>query len=143
MAPDDAALHPRGERPAPTPIERPFAKADYLATVLKAKEYIVAGDLMQVQIGQVLRKAFMYSPLSLYRALRSINPSPYMYYYDFGDLHVVGASPEILVRQDTAPRPEGDAAPDRRHPPARHDAGATTSGSPRNCWPTPRSAPST
>jgi anthranilate synthase component 1 len=105
VAPDDEALHPRGEAPAPTPIERPFAKADYLATVLKAKEHIVAGDLMQVQIGQVLRKAFRYSPLSLYRALRTINPSPYMYYYDFGEFHVIGASPEILVRQDMAPRP--------------------------------------
>ena len=90
---------------APTPIERPFDKADYLATVLKAKEHIVAGDLMQVQIGQVLRKRFAYSPLSLYRALRTINPSPYMYYYDFGGFHVVGASPEILVRHDMAPRP--------------------------------------
>jgi anthranilate synthase component 1 len=90
---------------APSVIERPFAKADYLATVLKAKEHIVAGDLMQVQIGQVLRKPFRHSALSLYRALRSINPSPYMYYYDFGGFHVIGASPEILVRQDMAPRP--------------------------------------
>ncbi len=104
VAPDDGGAQPVGRAPAQTPIERPFAKADYLATVLKAKEHIVAGDLMQVQIGQVLRKAFLHSPLSLYRALRTINPSPYMYYYDFGGFHVVGASPEILVRQDTVPR---------------------------------------
>jgi anthranilate synthase component 1 len=103
VAPDETA--PPSASFAPTPIERPFAKADYLQTVLKAKEHIVAGDLMQVQVGQVLRKAFRYSPLSLYRALRSINPSPYMYYYDFGGFHVIGASPEILVRQDMAPRP--------------------------------------
>jgi len=103
LAPDETA--PAGGPTAPTPIERPFAKADYLATVLKAKEHIVAGDLMQVQVGQVLRKSFRHSPLSLYRSLRSINPSPYMYYYDFGGFHVIGASPEILVRQDMAPRP--------------------------------------
>ena len=101
VAPDEGGQ--QGQ--APTPIERPFDKADYLATGLKAKEHIVAGDLMQVQIGQVLRKRFAYSPLSLYRALRTINPSPYMYYYDFGGFHVVGASPEILVRHDMAPRP--------------------------------------
>lgn len=104
VAPEDDGPRRPGSMPIQTPIERPFAKADYLATVLKAKEHIVAGDLMQVQIGQVLRKAFAYSPLSLYRALRSINPSPYMYHYDFGGFHVIGASPEILVRQDLAPK---------------------------------------
>ena len=82
------------------PIEREFAKADYLAAVLKAKEYIAAGDMMQVQVGQRLKKPFTAHPLSLYRALRCINPSPYMYYYDMGDFQVVGASPEILVRQE-------------------------------------------
>jgi len=56
---------------------------------------------MQVQIGQCLRKPFAHTPLSLYRALRSINPSPYMYYYDFTDFQVIGASPEILVRQES------------------------------------------
>ena len=81
-------------------VRRDFAKADYLAAVARAKEYIVAGDLMQVQVGQCLRRALAPAPLTLYRALRSINPSPYMYYYDFGDFHVVGASPEILVRQE-------------------------------------------
>ena len=65
----------------------------------------MAGDLMQVQIGQLLRKPFQYPALSLYRALRSINPSPYMYYYDFGDFQVAGSSPEILVRQERKPEP--------------------------------------
>ncbi|MCP5266484.1 MAG: anthranilate synthase component I [Burkholderiaceae bacterium] len=83
-----------------TEVIREFDKSDYLAAVARAKEYIIEGDMMQVQVGQCLRKPFPYSPLSLYRALRSINPSPYMYYYDFGDFHVVGASPEILVRQE-------------------------------------------
>ena len=82
------------------PVERHFAKADFEAAVLKCKEYIAAGDCMQVVIGQRLEKRFTASPLSLYRALRSLNPSPYMYYYDLGDHHVVGSSPEILVRQE-------------------------------------------
>jgi anthranilate synthase component I len=82
------------------PAQRDFAKADYLAAVLRAKELIAAGDFMQVQVGQRIHKRYTESPLSLYRALRSLNPSPYMYFYDFGDFHVVGASPEILVRQE-------------------------------------------
>ena len=82
------------------PVEREFDKADYLAAVERAKELIAAGDFMQVQVGQRLKKRYTESPMSLYRALRSLNPSPYMYYYDFGDFQVVGASPEILVRQE-------------------------------------------
>lgn len=80
--------------------ERPFAREDYLAAVRRAKEYIAAGDCMQVQIGQRLEKPFHEHPLMLYRALRCRNPAPYMYFYDFGDFHVVGASPEILVRNE-------------------------------------------
>jgi anthranilate synthase component 1 len=85
------------------PAERDFAKADYLKAVERAKELIEAGDFMQVQVGQRIKKRYTESPLSLYRALRSLNPSPYMYYYHFGDFHVVGASPEILVRQEQTP----------------------------------------
>ena len=80
--------------------ERDFAKADYIAAVERAKELIAGGDFMQVQVGQRIKKRYTESPLSLYRALRALNPSPYMYYYHFGDFHVVGASPEILVRQE-------------------------------------------
>jgi anthranilate synthase component 1 len=82
------------------PVTREFDKADYIAAVERAKELIAAGDFMQVQVGQRLQKPYTESPLSLYRALRSLNPSPYMYYYDFGGFQVVGASPEILVRQE-------------------------------------------
>jgi anthranilate synthase component 1 len=82
---------------------RDFSKTDYLAAVARAKEYIMAGDLMQVQIGQRIRKPYVDSPLSLYRALRSLNPSPYMYFYNFGDMQIVGSSPEILVRNETTP----------------------------------------
>ena len=87
-------------------VEREFAKESYLAAVLKAKDYIAAGDMMQVQVGQRLSKRYTESPLSLYRALRSLNPSPYMYFYDMGEFQIVGASPEILVRQEHTP--EGD-----------------------------------
>jgi anthranilate synthase component 1 len=79
---------------------REFPKEQYLAAVARAKEYIAAGDVMQVQIGQRIRKPYADSPLSLYRALRTLNPSPYMYFYNFGDFHLVGASPEILVRSE-------------------------------------------
>jgi anthranilate synthase component 1 len=80
---------------------REFAREDYLKAVARAKEYIMAGDLMQVQIGQRIKKPYVDSPLSLYRALRSLNPSPYMYFYNFGDMQIVGASPEILVRNES------------------------------------------
>jgi anthranilate synthase component 1 len=79
---------------------REFKKEDYLEAVRRAKEYIAAGELMQVQVGQRLARPFRDNPLSLYRALRSLNPSPYMYYYNFGTCQVVGSSPEILVRQE-------------------------------------------
>ena len=69
----------------------------------RAKRYIFDGDIMQVVPSQRMSKPFRATPLALYRALRTINPSPYMFYFDFGDFHVVGASPEILVRL------EGDA----------------------------------
>jgi anthranilate synthase component 1 len=80
---------------------RDFSKDEYLKAVAKAKEYIMAGDLMQVQIGQRIKKPYVDSPLTLYRALRSLNPSPYMYFYNFGDMQIVGASPEILVRNES------------------------------------------
>jgi anthranilate synthase component 1 len=89
------------------PAQRDFAKADYLAAVVRAKELIAGGDFMQVQVGQRIKKRYTESPLSLYRALRALNPSPYMYYYNFGDFQVVGASPEILVRQETLPAQTG------------------------------------
>ena len=91
---------PQVKRGPSYPVEREFAKADFERAVLKAKEYIAAGDCMQIVIGQRLKKRYTESPLSLYRALRSLNPSPYMYYYDMGDFQIVGSSPEILVRQE-------------------------------------------
>lgn len=75
-----------------------FGEEAYKKAVEKAKHYILEGDIMQVVPSQRMSQPFPASPLNLYRALRSINPSPYMFYYDMGDHHVVGASPEILVR---------------------------------------------
>jgi anthranilate synthase component 1 len=87
-------------------VEREFERHTYLEAVRRSKEYIAAGDMMQVQIGQRLKKRYTESPLSLYRALRSLNPSPYMYFYDMGEFQIVGASPEILVRREHSD--EGD-----------------------------------
>ena len=75
-----------------------FGEAAFKAAVERSKQYIFDGDIMQVVLSQRMSQPFPASPLSLYRALRSINPSPYMFYYDMGDHHVVGSSPEILVR---------------------------------------------
>ena len=75
-----------------------FGEAAFKNAVVKAKQYIFDGDIMQVVLSQRMAQPFPASPLSLYRALRSVNPSPYMFYYDMDDHHVVGASPEILVR---------------------------------------------
>jgi len=75
-----------------------FGEDAFKAAVEKAKHYIFDGDIMQVVLAQRMVQPFPAPPLSLYRALRSVNPSPYMFYYDMGDHHVVGASPEILAR---------------------------------------------
>ncbi|ADI30937.1 anthranilate synthase component I [Methylotenera versatilis] len=75
-----------------------FGEDNFKAAVKKAQQYILNGDIMQVVLSQRMSQKFTAPPLSLYRALRSLNPSPYMFYYDMGDHHVVGASPEILVR---------------------------------------------
>jgi anthranilate synthase component 1 len=111
-------------KPRPATPGCSFTEAQFLEAVRRCKEYILAGDVMQVQVSQRTSREFGAPPLELYRALRSVNPSPYMYYFHFGDHHVVGASPEILVRlagdtvtlrpiAGTRPRgatPEADAA---------------------------------
>ena len=73
-------------------------KAQYFDIVAKAKDYIKAGDIFQVVPSQRWTVDFPLPPFSLYRALRRTNPSPYMFYFNFGDFQVTGASPEILVR---------------------------------------------
>lgn len=75
-----------------------FGEEAFKQAVRRAKQYIVDGDIMQVVLSQRLSKPFAATPLALYRALRTLNPSPYMFFFNFEDFHVVGASPEILVR---------------------------------------------
>ncbi|MFQ5644801.1 MAG: anthranilate synthase component I [Thiogranum sp.] len=75
-----------------------FTREGFEAAVERIKEYIVEGDAMQVVLSQRLSVPFHAPSLDLYRALRGLNPSPYMFYLDLGDFHVVGSSPEILVR---------------------------------------------
>ncbi len=94
---EPAAIPPHGPVVAHAP-QSGFGEASFLAAVARAKRYIYDGDVMQVQIAQRLSRAFAGAPLALYRSLRTLNPSPYMFYFDFRDFHVVGASPEILVR---------------------------------------------
>ena len=89
----------RPHHPMPEPVSE-IGEEAFLQAVDKAKHYIVEGDIMQVQISQRIRLPFDAPPINLYRALRAINPSPYMFYLDLGDFHIVGASPEILVRQE-------------------------------------------
>ena len=91
----------------PLPTQRGIADADFIShfpqqdfesAVERIKDYIVAGDVMQVVISQRMSVEFGGDPLNVYRALRYLNPSPYMVFFDLGDHHVVSASPEILAR---------------------------------------------
>ena len=97
----DTAQLPRHVAAGPMQAPRSnIGEQAFYDAVARCKRYITEGDIMQVQISQRLTQEFAHSPLNLYRALRSINPSPYMFYFDFGDCHLVGASPEILVRRE-------------------------------------------
>ena len=79
-------------------LESNFSKADFEDVVCKAKDYIVAGEAIQVVLSQKFSGAVSGEDFALYRSLRSVNPSPYMFYLNFGDIKLIGASPEILVR---------------------------------------------
>ena len=101
------ALLARLREPVTIPPETPqaslsasslFGETSFKKAVLQAKRYITEGDIMQVVLSQRMSKPLAASPMALYRSLRSLNPSPYMFYFDLEDFHVVGASPEILVR---------------------------------------------
>jgi anthranilate synthase component 1 len=95
------------DRPTPIAGQRTVQESDFVSgftqegfenAVRRVKEYIVEGDVMQVVLSQRLSIPFKAAPLDLYRALRCLNPSPYMFHLHLGDFHVVGSSPEILVR---------------------------------------------
>ena len=118
------AKKPEGRRESSPPVTSNFTQEGYKAAVERAKEYIYAGDIIQVVPSQRLARKTDAHPFQIYRALRSINPSPYMYYLHLDDFHIVGASIETLVRVEngtvvthpiagTRPRgetPEEDAA---------------------------------
>ncbi|NHQ85692.1 anthranilate synthase component I [Iodobacter sp. HSC-16F04] len=95
---EPAKIPLQGRAPSVSQMTSGFGEEAFKAAVLKAKDYIIDGDIMQVVLSQRMSLPFEESPISLYRALRSLNPSPYMFFYHFGDFHIVGASPEILVR---------------------------------------------
>ena len=89
----------RGEDAPPIGAPRSNTSPDeYKAMVLKAKDYITAGDIFQVVLSQRFETEFTLPPFALYRALRRVNPSPFLYFLDFDSVSVIGSSPEILVR---------------------------------------------
>ena len=112
-------------------------RKDFEANVRKIKEYITAGEAIQIVYSQRLSQPTDLPPFEIYRALRTINPSPYMFYLDYGDFQIVGASPEVLVRVE-----DGNVM-------TRPLAGSRPRGKPRrktprwnrNCAATKRNAP--
>jgi len=91
---------PRGKgMPArPSSVRSNLSQAEFEARVAQAKEYICAGEIIQVVLSQRLSRTTSASPFAIYRALRTVNPSPYMYYLHLEDCHIIGASPEMLVQ---------------------------------------------
>ena len=99
MAPlPDVVLGGAGSSELEQQAESDFTEQQYEAAVERVKEYVLAGDVMQVVPSRRMSIPFDAPPLNLYRALRNLNPSPYMYFLDLGDFHIVGSSPEILAR---------------------------------------------
>ncbi|TNC60524.1 anthranilate synthase component I [Rubellimicrobium roseum] len=103
----------------PSPPVSNFTKAGYMAAVDKAKDYIRAGDIFQVVPSQRWTQTFSEPPFALYRSLRRTNPSPFMFFFNFGGFQVIGASPEILVRvfgREVTIRPIAGTRPRGRTP---------------------------
>ncbi len=96
--PLDKALHEIDTGPLEVPPQSNTTPAEYKTMVLKANDYIAAGDAFQIVLAQRFEAPFTLPPFSLYRALRRTNPSPYLYFLDFGSFAVAGSSPEILVK---------------------------------------------
>jgi anthranilate synthase component 1 len=90
----------KSAKDAEQPLQANFSREDFKAAVERCKEYIRAGDVFQVVISQRFSGALQADPFDIYRALRTINPSPYMFFLRFGETRVVGASPEVLVRKE-------------------------------------------
>ena len=115
-------------------------QATFMDGVRRAKEFIAAGDAYQIVISRRLDTELRADPFTLYRALRTMNPSPYMFFLRLGKTSIVGSSPEVLVRLEDD---RVEERPDRGHAPARRGPRRTTPGSRARCGPIPRSAPST
>jgi len=96
--PLDKSIAASDEGPLDVPAQSNTTPAEYKAMVARAKEYIAAGDAFQIVLAQRFEAPFTLPPFSLYRALRRTNPSPFLYFLDFGDFAIAGSSPEILVR---------------------------------------------
>ncbi len=97
-APELPPMNMRGDGISEKEFVSSFGEQEYKESVEKIKDYVMAGDVMQVVPSQRLSAPFDASPINLYRALRRLNPSPYMYFLDMGDFHIVGSSPEVLAR---------------------------------------------
>lgn len=87
----------RLSRERPAKVKSNLTKEAFLEKVVKAKEYILAGDIFQVQLSQRLKRNLSAKPFDVYRVLRALNPSPYLYFFDLGKTHLIGSSPELLV----------------------------------------------
>lgn len=94
----EVALHGADSDALESSASSHFSESGFAAAVNRIKDYVLAGDVMQVVPSQRMMVPFSAPPLNLYRALRNLNPSPYMYFLDLGDFHIVGSSPEILAR---------------------------------------------
>ena len=93
-----ATVAPHREKTTAIALSSNMSKEAFIQSVHKAKEWIAAGDIFQVQLSQRFSAPIRSNPFTVYRALRSINPSPYMYYFQWGSRHLAGTSPEVLVR---------------------------------------------
>jgi anthranilate synthase component 1 len=116
----------------PAAVSSNFTKEDFEAAVETAKRYITAGEAIQVVLSQHLSRPTTAHPFNIYRALRTINPSPYMFFFDLKDYHIIGSSPEILVKEvdgvattrplaGTRPRGQTPAEDARLEAELRHD----------------------
>lgn len=113
----------RKSSPAPLSITSNVSRGQFLQAVLAAKEHIIAGDAIQIVLSQRLSIEVEADPFDIYRALRSLNPSPYMYYLSYGGLKLVGSSPEILVTEErgrVTTRPIAGTRPRGADPSADH-----------------------
>ncbi|MCP4649900.1 MAG: anthranilate synthase component I [PVC group bacterium] len=93
--------HKTQKKNPPVRVQSNMSKKEFKNAVTKAKQYIRAGDIIQTVISQRFKVDINIPPFDLYRALRTVNPSPYMYYLKFGDVKIIGSSPEVMVRCET------------------------------------------